>query len=92
MLSAVDWAESHVSEYEILNLGNCQGVSLTEMIHTVAEAVGVEPRIEQLPMQPGDVMRTYADITRAKSILGYEPTTEFRMGVRRFLEWYDALA
>lgn len=92
VLGAMDWAGLHAGRYEIFNLGNCMSVSLSEMIRTIAEEVGVEPRIEQLPMQPGDVMRTYADITRAKNILGYEPTTEFRMGVRRFLEWYDALA
>jgi UDP-glucuronate 4-epimerase len=49
----------------------------------------VEPRIERLPMQPGDVERTYADIERARDELGYRPDTEFRDGVRRFLEWFS---
>ena len=49
----------------------------------------VEPRIKQLPMQPGDVVRTFADIARARGELGYRPETEFREGVRRFLEWFD---
>jgi len=89
LLGALDWAARHGGEYEIFNLGNCRSVTLSEMIGTISEEVGVEPRIEQLPMQPGDVMRTYADITRAKSVLEYEPKTEFRMGVRRFLEWFE---
>ena len=89
VLGALGWAKRHAGEYEIFNLGNCRSVSLSEMIRTISEEVGVEPRIEQLPMQPGDVIRTYADITRAKSILGYEPTMEFRVGVRRFLDWFE---
>ena len=89
VLGALDWAGRHAGEYEIFNLGNRRSVTLSEMIRTISEEVGVEPRIEQLPMQPGDVMRTFADITRAKSLLGYEPTMEFREGVGRFLEWFE---
>ena len=89
VLGALDWAGRHAGEYEIFNLGNCRSVTLSEMIGTISEEVGVEPRIEQLPMQPGDVMRTYADISRAKNMLGYRPDTEFRMRVQRFLKWFE---
>ena len=69
--------------FEIVNLGESRTVSLTEMISTLAEEMGVEPTIQELPEQPGDVRRTYADVTKAKALFGYRPTTEFRDGIRR---------
>jgi UDP-glucuronate 4-epimerase len=49
--------------------------------------MGVEPRIRQLPMQPGDVNRTFADVSKAKRLLGYDPTVGFREGVKEFVAW-----
>ena len=74
--------------YEILNLGNSSPVSLKEMILTIGNALGIEPKIEQLPMQPGDVERTYADVSKAKKLIGYEPKTTFEEGIKNFVEWY----
>ena len=74
--------------YEILNLGNSSPVSLKEMILTIGNALGIEPQIEQLPMQPGDVERTYADVSKAKKLIGYKPKTTFEQGIRNFVEWY----
>ncbi|MBR5621149.1 GDP-mannose 4,6-dehydratase [Candidatus Saccharibacteria bacterium] len=74
--------------YEIINLGSNNPISLKEMIQTIGETLGVEPRIRQLPMQPGDVDRTYADISKARRLLGYEPKTDFKDGIARFVEWY----
>lgn len=76
--------------YEILNLGNSSPVSLKEMIQTIGDALGKEPKIKQLPMQPGDVDRTYADISKAKKLIGYEPKISFEQGIRNFVEWYKA--
>ena len=73
--------------YEIINLGSNNPISLKEMIMTIGEVLGVEPKIEQLPMQPGDVDRTYADITKARELLGYAPSISFEDGVTRFVEW-----
>ena len=50
--------------------------------------MGIEPNIQRLPMQPGDVVRTYADIAKARRLLGYDPTTDFRVGVSKFVEWF----
>ena len=75
--------------YEILNIGNSSPISLKEMIETIARVLEVEPKIKQLPMQPGDVDRTYADITKAKQLIGYEPKTSFEDGIRKFIEWYQ---
>ena len=58
------------------------------MIDTVARALAVTPTIEELPLQPGDVTRTYADVSKARVLLGYAPRTGFQEGVRRFVEWF----
>jgi UDP-glucuronate 4-epimerase len=76
--------------YQIFNLGNSATVSLTEALDVVRDVTGCELTIEQLPKQPGDVDLTNADITRAKSILGYNPKTSFRDGMREFCEWFKA--
>ena len=74
--------------YEILNLGNSSPITLTEMINIVSEALNIKPKIENLPMQAGDVNLTYADITKAKELIGYNPTTNFKQGIEKFVKWY----
>lgn len=74
--------------YEILNLGNSSPVSLKEMILNIGEALDKQPKIKQLPMQPGDVERTYADVSKAKKMIGYEPKVPFKQGIANFVEWY----
>ncbi len=89
VLGAIEWVSQREGVYDIFNLGNHQTVELRDMIQTVGDEMGVEPRIRRLPMQPGDVVRTYADIGRARRELGYRPDTQFRVGVQRFLEWFS---
>ena len=89
VVGALEWVSRDVRSYRVFNLGNHSTVALSEMIRVLGEEMGVEPRIERLPMQPGDVERTYADIARARDELGYRPDTEFRDGLRRFLEWFS---
>jgi len=74
--------------YEIINLGNSETVSLNEAIETIEKVSGKAIKIEQLPMQPGDVEITNADISKAKELLGYKPKTSFKEGMSKFLEWY----
>ncbi len=74
--------------YEIFNLGNNQPELLMDMIRYLGDALGIEPEMEMLPMQPGDVPVTYADIDKAKTKLGYQPTTSLKDGLCRFVEWY----
>lgn len=71
--------------YEILNLGNSSPISLIDMIKTIAKELGVEPKINKLPMQPGDVEITFADISKAKDLIGYEPKTSFEDGIKKFI-------
>jgi len=74
--------------YEIFNLGNNQPELLMDMIHYLGDALGIEPQMEMLPMQPGDVPVTFADIDKAKAKLGYQPTTSLKDGLAQFVEWY----
>ena len=74
--------------YEIFNLGNNKPENLMEMIRVLGDALGVEPEMEMLPMQAGDVPITYADISKAQAKLGYQPTTSMEEGLRRFVAWY----
>ena len=74
--------------YNIYNLGNNQTVTLTELITKIGQALNVTPTIEQLPDQPGDVPVTWADIGRAKSELGYSPSTSIDAGLAKFAAWY----
>jgi UDP-glucuronate 4-epimerase len=77
--------------HRLYNLGNSDPVALREMIAALGEALGKTPRIDRLPEQPGDVRQTFADITRARVELGYNPTTPFRDGLDRFVAWYRSL-
>ena len=74
--------------YEIINLGNSSPITLKEMINTIAEVLNKKPIIEQLPMQLGDVEVTFADISKAKELIGYNPRTPFIEGIKKFVEWY----
>ena len=74
--------------YEIYNLGESETTSLSELVQMIGEACGVEPVLDKKPMQPGDVVVTYADVSKAKEKLGYNPTTPVREGLARFLDWY----
>ncbi|HQK77122.1 MAG TPA: GDP-mannose 4,6-dehydratase, partial [Candidatus Hydrogenedentes bacterium] len=74
--------------YEIFNLGESQTTSLQELIELVARHVGKEPNIDVKPLQPGDVTITYANIDKARRMLGYNPKTGMDEGIRRFVAWY----
>ncbi len=87
LLASLALVRSGPGVFEVVNLGSDHPVTLNELIATLGEALGVEPHIEQLPPQPGDVERTWADVSRARTLLGYEPRTPFREGIRRFVEW-----
>lgn len=85
---SIKYVEENTNVYEVLNLGNSSPVTLKEMIDTIAKVLNVEPKIEQLPMQPGDVDRTFADVSKAKDLIGYEPKTSFEKGIEKFVKWY----
>ena len=85
---SVNYCLNNSNVYEILNLGNSSPVSLKEMINIIGKCLNVVPDIEELPMQPGDVDRTYACIDKAKDMIGYNPQTPFEEGIKKFVKWY----
>ena len=92
IVGSLGYARGNPGSYEVVNLGESRTISLREMIQTVADVFEVEPRIAQHPLQPGDVTRTYADVTRARELFGYNPSMGFREGVELFAEWFQGSA
>lgn len=88
IIKTCNYCANNKNVYEILNLGNSSPVSLKEMIETIGKALNIEPKIKQLPMQPGDVEKTYADISKAKKLINYEPKISFEQGINNFVNWY----
>ncbi|WP_080777271.1 GDP-mannose 4,6-dehydratase [Chryseobacterium phocaeense] len=82
------YLENHSGVYEIINLGESEVVTLTEMLSTIEKALGISAIKKNLPMQPGDVLKTSADITKAKTLIGYKPDTNFQNGTKKFVEWF----
>ena len=85
---SIKYVENNNNVYEIINLGNSTPVTLKEMINTIAKVLNKEAKINQLPMQPGDVPVTYADTEALERDYGFKPSTSLRDGLRKFAEWY----
>lgn len=75
-------------DFEIINLGNSKVVELKHLIHLIEKNLGKKAKIKKLPDQPGDVPVTYANISRAKKLLGYKPSVSIEEGIERFVQWY----
>jgi UDP-glucuronate 4-epimerase len=79
---------SSYAPYKIYNIGNNQPVKLLDFIETLESLLGVKAKMEFLPMQPGDVEATYADIDDLQKAVGFHPSTSIEDGLRKFVEWY----
>jgi UDP-glucuronate 4-epimerase len=88
VVSAIAWTRTAPVGVDTFNLGGNRPVPTEAMVSEIANALGVKPKIQWAPMQPGDVQRTAADLTKSKSVLGYEPKTPFPDGIRRFVRWF----
>ena len=86
IIKSIDYIRSG-NHFEIFNLGESQTITLNEMISILEKSLNIEARKVWLPMQPGDVNRTFADISKSKKMLGYNPKTEFKSGVEKFIKW-----
>lgn len=75
------------SDFEIINLGGSETHTLTKLIRTIEQTLGKTAEIRLLPDQPGDVPRTYADVSKAKDLLGYQPQVTLEEGIRKYVEW-----
>jgi UDP-glucuronate 4-epimerase len=78
------------SAFEAINLGESRTVELRELIALLEKELGREAVIDRQPAQPGDVPQTFADISKARRLLGYDPRTQIEDGLRRFVEWFNS--
>jgi UDP-glucuronate 4-epimerase len=85
VVAAIDYTGS---QFEIINLGNSYAVSLKDLIAALEKSTGQNASITQQPEQPGDLRQTFADISKAKRLLQYQPQTTLEDGLRRFHDWY----
>ena len=76
------------SGYEIINLGDSKVVELQYLISLIEEKLGKKAQIKKLPVQPGDVPVTHADISKAQTLLGYAPRISIEEGIGNFVKWY----
>ncbi len=74
--------------FDIFNLGESETIQLKDLIAAIEDALGRKAKINRLPEQPGDVPLTCADISKARRLLGYQPTTPLHVGLPRFVEWF----
>lgn len=79
---------AHPQPYEVLNIGNHRSENLEHFIAVIEDCLGKKAQRNYLPMQPGDVPETYADIERIQELYGYEPCTTIEQGIPQFVEWY----
>ncbi len=85
IVSAVD----NVLGYEIFNLGNSNTVDLSTFISTIEKILGKKANIKEYPAQLGDVPLTYADLTKSRKLLGYDPKVKIQEGMEKFIAWYQ---
>jgi len=88
VVAAIEWTDTMPVGVETFNLGGNRSIPTEAMVAEIARALGIQPRIEWAPMQPGDVQRTAADLTKSSSRLGYMPKISFPDGIRRFVTWF----
>ena len=85
VMAAIDYDESN---YEVINLGESRTVELRELILLLEKELDTHATIDRQPPQPGDVPQTFADISKARALLAYNPKTQIEEGLRRFVEWF----
>jgi len=81
-------ALDHCEGYEIYNLGEEHTTTLKELIEMLGAEMGIEPKIRPEPIQAGDVPITFADVSKARAKIGYQPRTLMPEGIARFVEWF----
>jgi UDP-glucuronate 4-epimerase len=82
---AIDYDKT---DYEVINLGESRTVELRELISLLEKELGKSAQIDRQPLQPGDVPQTFADIAKARRLLGYNPQTQIEEGIHAFVRWF----
>lgn len=88
ILKSIKYLEANVNVYEIINLGESEVVTLNQMLSVLETTMDKKAIKKMLPMQPGDVQKTNADISKARTLIGYAPGTNFQNGIKKFVEWF----
>lgn len=88
IIKAISYVQKNSDVYEVINIGNANPICLTKTIEIMSKELNINPRIKKYPIPPGDVERTFADISKAQKLLGYKPNTSFEEGIHYFVEWY----
>ncbi|AZI21784.1 NAD-dependent epimerase/dehydratase family protein [Chryseobacterium taklimakanense] len=88
IIKSITYLENTENVYEIINLGENEVISLKEMLSAIEGEMQKEAAKKPMPMQPGDVSKTNADIRKAKYLIGYQPGTNFQNGIKKFVEWF----
>jgi len=88
IIHGIEKAIDNLQGYEIFNLGESHTTSLEELVAILEQATGKKANKKIFPMQEGDVLQTYADISKARQILGYTPTVKFEEGVFEYVKWF----
>ncbi len=88
IVNGISCASSKLGGYHIYNLGESRVIDLKKLVHTIENSLGKKAVINKLPLQQGDVTITFADITKAKMEIGYDPKYDLETGINKFVEWY----
>lgn len=88
IMKSITYLENTENVYEIINLGENEVINLKEMVSAIEGEMQKEAAKKPMPMQPGDVSKTNADISKAKHLIGYQPGTNFQNGIKKFVEWF----
>jgi UDP-glucuronate 4-epimerase len=91
IVRGISAAIERVKGYEIFNLGNSRPVELTSLVRLLEQSAGRSARLKYLPMQDGDVERTFADISKAGTGLGFNPEIRLETGIHNYLKWFKEL-
>ena len=87
IIQGIKLAIDNLNGFEVFNLGESRTIMLKDLISLIENEIGEKAKIEKLPLQPGDVEQTYADISKARELLKYNPQYEIEEGIKNFIEW-----
>lgn len=87
IMKSMNYLNCNSNVFETINLGNSMPIKLIELVDELYAITGAERKIHFVEQQPGDVERTFADISKAKRLIGYEPATSLRDGLNAFVTW-----
>jgi UDP-glucuronate 4-epimerase len=90
IVNGISCALNHLDGYRIYNLGESKVINLKKLVQTIENSLGKKAILNQLPLQQGDVNITYADISKSKAEIGYDPKYDIEIGIKKFVQWYNS--